>query len=149
MRKKCGTQYSYAPIEISETSYWGLKKNVLTDNGGQSNHPENLFDKSGDANVISKSKKSLNFRVKNTSPEGSNNAIMVDSPIARVTNEADNVIYPVLRGPGARPHTLMPQEYTDFKLEFNCISLDTDSESVEITFRLTYHSDYVFRVTKE
>ncbi|CAI2368943.1 unnamed protein product [Moneuplotes crassus] len=149
IRKKCGTKYAYAPIEISETSYWGLKNNILTDNGGASNHPENLFDESGDNNVIKKSKGYLNFRVKNTAPTGSGTSIEMDPPIVRVKNEAKNVVYPVLRGAGARYHTLKPGEYTDFKLEFNCISLDTEAETLELQFRPSFHSNYVFKVTKE
>jgi len=149
IRKKCGGSYAYAPIEISETSYWGLKKNILTDNGGASNHPENLFDESGDKSVIKKSKGSLKFRVQNTAPTGSGTSVEMDPPIVRVSNEAESVVYPVLRGSGARSHILEPGEYTDFKLEFNCISLDTEAETVELQFRPAFHSNYVFKVTKE
>lgn len=85
----------------------------------------------------------------NTATAGSGKSVEMDPPIARVSNEAEAVVYPVLRGAGARAHTLEPGEYTDFKLEFNCISLDTEAETVELEFRPAFHSNYVFKVTKE
>lgn len=126
-----------------------MKKNILTDNGGATNHPENLFDSVNENVVIQKSKKALNFRVKNTATKGSGTVVEMDPPIVKISNQGENVIYPVLRGVGARAHTLQPGEYTDFKLEFNCISLDTEAETVELVFRPSFHSQYVFKVTKE
>jgi hypothetical protein len=151
LRKKCGSKYAYAPIEISETSYWGLKKNVLTDNGGATNHPDNLFDSEHENVVVKKGSKELKFRVKNMAGanSGRSETIEMDPPFVRVENEAEMVVYPVLRGAGARQHSLEPGEYTDFKLEFNCVSLDTATETVEVVFRPSFHSNYVFRVTKE
>ena len=124
VRKKCGSQFAYANIEISETSYWGLKKTILTPNGGQTSYYDNIKDKTGLEAVVKYSKDSLNFRVKNLNPEiegpsAEEYAIEMDPPIVKQINEADKVLYPVLRGAGARKHKLMPGEYRDFKLEFN------------------------------
>jgi hypothetical protein len=151
LRKKCGNNYAYAPIEVSETSYWGVKKNVLTDNGGATNHPDNLFDSENENVVVKKKSKELRFRVKNMAGTNSGQAetIEMDPPFVRVENTGEMVVYPVLRGAGARQHSLGPGEYTDFKLEFNCVSLDTASETVEVVFRPSFHSNYVFKVTKE
>jgi len=151
IRKKCGSNSSFAALEIAETSYWGTKKNVLTDNGGLTNHPENLFDSAHENVVIKKKSKQLSFRVTNTNPVtgDSSDDIEMDPPIVRIVNEAENVVYPVLRGAGARRHTLSPGEYTDFKLEFNCISLDKKSEGIELLFRPSFHSVYKFKLTKE
>lgn len=77
------------------------------------------------------------------------NSIEMDPPIIRIGNEANQVIYPVLRGPGARMHTLKPGEYTEFALEFNCISMEKDSESIEVIFRPSFHTNYRFKITKE
>ena len=118
----------------------------MTENGGSSNHPENLFNKAGENNVIKKSKKELNFRVKNT---GSKDSITMDPPMVTLSNKGERVVYPVLRGAGARPHDLQPGQHIDFKLEFNCISLDTEAETVEVVFRPAFHNNYVFKVTKE
>ena len=121
----------------------------MTDNGGASVHPENVFDKANENVVIKKSKKDLNFRVRNTAVKGSSDIIEMDPPIIRLSNQGENVVYPVLRGPGARQHTLQPGDYTDFKLEFNCICLDTEAETIELVFRPSFHTNYVFKVTKE
>eukprot|EP00345_Euplotes_harpa_P003430 CAMPEP_0168323284 /NCGR_PEP_ID=MMETSP0213-20121227/3392_1 /TAXON_ID=151035 /ORGANISM="Euplotes harpa, Strain FSP1.4" /LENGTH=425 /DNA_ID=CAMNT_0008325331 /DNA_START=123 /DNA_END=1400 /DNA_ORIENTATION=+ len=152
VRKKCGSQYSYSPLEISETSFWGIKKNILTDNGGQSSHAENLFDSNMKDNIVfGKSVSSLSFRVKNVARPGDTRyeIIDLDPPVVRIENEAENIVYPVLRGAGARKRSLKIGEYTDFKLEFNCISLDTDTETMELIFRPSYFTNYKFKMTKE
>lgn len=151
IRKKCGGQFAYSPLEISETSYWGLKKNILTSNGGQTNHPENLFDTANEAVVFKSSTNELNFRVKNVANEkgGDMKEIDMEPPIIKFGNEAEQVIYPVLRGAGARKHVLQPGEYTDFKLEFNCISSEEATESIELVFRPSYHTNFSFKMTKE
>ena len=152
IKKKWGSEYNYAPLEISETTFFNMKKNILTNNGGQSSHEENLFDKTKtEVIVIGKGNKSLSFRIKNVAlPNDSRfQTIDIDPPIVRIVNEADNVLYPVLRGAGARKHTLKIGEYQDFKLEFNCISLDEDSGSLELIFRPEYFTHYKFKMTKE
>lgn len=93
----------------------------------------------------------MSFRIKNVALPSSNQfqTIDIEPPIVRLVNEADNVVYPVLRGAGARKHSLKVGEYQDFKLEFNCISLDDDSQAIELIFRPEYYKHYTFKVTKE
>lgn len=121
IRKKCGSSSSFAQIEIAEKGYWGTAKNILTDNGGLTIHPENLFDRANENVVIKRRTKELNFIVtnRNRPADDGSNDIEMDPPITKLMNEADQVIYPVLRGAGARRHVLKPGEYTEFKLEFN------------------------------
>lgn len=129
-----------------------MKKNILTDDGGRTSHSENLFDSTNSEAVVFSSKTDyLSFRVKNVAKERNDPAydIEVDPPIVRLLNEADNVVYPVLRGAGARRHTLKPGEYEDFRLEFNCISMQKDAESIELIFRPSFHNYYVFKMTKQ
>lgn len=146
--KKCGAEAAYAPLEISELTYWGMSKKVLTDNGGRTSNSENLFDSTqSEAIVIDKGSKDLTFRVKNVATDSKE--LNLQPPIVRTTNKGENVVYPVLRGAGARFHHLKPGEYKDFKLEFNCISLEKDSESLELVFRPNFHNKYIFRMTKE
>lgn len=77
IRKKCGSEYAYAPIEISEIGYWGMKQNILTDDGGKTTHPENLFDKKKESKVIKKNTNKLNFRVKNKAIDSSTKGMLI------------------------------------------------------------------------
>lgn len=129
-----------------------MKKNILTDNGGRTSHSENLFDSTNSEAVVFSSKTEyLSFRIKNVAKDHNDpaNEIEVDPPIVRLLNEAENVVYPVLRGAGARRHTLKPGEYEDFRLEFNCISKEKNAESIELIFRPSFHNYYVFKMTKQ
>ena len=146
MRKKCGNDYAFAPIEVSEVGWFS--KTILTTDGGRSINPEKVFDSTGIENVVvHKHKDSLKFRVKNMEMFG--NSITMRPPLVRTLNKAENVVYPVLRGAGARQHDLEPNQYEEFTLDFNCISLGKETATVEVIFRPAYHTNYIFKVTKE
>lgn len=150
MRKKCGNDYAFAPIQVSEVGWFS--KTILTENGGQTVNQDNIFDDTGIENVVVHTDtNSLTFRVTNMKVNHgkSSDVITMLPPLVRLENQADNVVYPVLRGAGARQHELTAGQYEEFKLEFNCISLEKDSETVEVIFRPAYHSQYIFKVTKE
>ena len=150
MRKKCGMGNSFANVEVSEISWFS--KTILTSNGGETVNQENIFDETGIENVVvHKEQDHLTFRVKNLNEKGSSweNDITMLPPLVKTVNAADDVVYPVLRGAGARKHDLVPNQYEDFRLEFNCISLEKDSEAVEVIFRPNFHTHYIFTVTKE
>lgn len=142
--------FAYANLEIAETSYWGLKKKVLTENGGRTSNFENLLNEEGDIPRIKKSASSLTFRIKNNNQKGFDDGpIAMKPPLVRVINEAEQVVYPVLKGRGARGLPLETGESTELKLEFNCVSMDENYATVEVEFRPSYHTAYRFRINKE
>lgn len=150
VRKKCGSMYAYAPVEIAEVGWFS--NTILTSNGGQTVNTQNIFDDTGIENVVvHKEVNSLTFKVRNMKlpTDSFDGEIDMLPPLVRPVNDGQNAVYPVLRGAGARRHTLKPGQYTEFKLEFNCISMSKEDEAVEVIFRPAYHTAYIFKVTKE
>jgi len=99
-----------------------FSKTMLTTDGGRTVNEENIFDDTGIENVVvHKGVNSLTFRVKNAKQtrDSFDGDIMMLPPMVRTLNDAEDVVYPVLRGAGARKHNLRPGEYEEFKLEFN------------------------------
>ena len=88
-------------------------------------HFLDLYDENFDHVVIGKHTDRLRFRVKNPPKINGEDTeeVPMDTPIVSLVNKGEyNVVYPVVKGHGAKPMTLKPGRYEDFTLEFNCIA---------------------------